>query len=422
MQTTLAASIKDTPRGREADSILRSCVHCGFCLATCPTYQILGDELDSPRGRIYLIKQMLEGGPVTTDTQLHLDRCLTCRSCETTCPSGVQYSKLLDIGRALVEEKVERPRWIALKRSVLRKVLPYRRRFALLLGVARWLRAVLPEEIRSKIPARSDTAKLEWPALRHARKVVLLEGCVQPTLAPEVNVAAACVLDRLGISVVRIAAAGCCGAVAHHMSAHEETLQQLKNNVDAIWPHIQLGAEAVVMTASACTAMLTDYAQLLAADPAYAERARRVTALTRDLSEVVLAERQTLGEALRARGQSAKSGPKVAFQSPCTLQHALKIRGPVESLLEEAGFSLTYVPDSHLCCGSAGTYSILQPELSARLLSAKVATLEQGQPAVIATANIGCHTHIRSGTALPVHHWVELIAERLEAPVAAASP
>jgi len=422
MQTTLAASIKDTPRGREADSILRSCVHCGFCLATCPTYQILGDELDSPRGRIYLIKQMLEGGPVTADTQLHLDRCLTCRSCETTCPSGVQYSKLLDIGRALVEEKVERPRWIALQRSVLRKVLPYRRRFALLLGVARWLRGVLPEEIRSKIPARSGTAKLEWPALRHARKVVLLEGCVQPTLAPEVNVAAARVLDRLGISVVRIAAAGCCGAVAHHMSAHEETLQQLKNNVDAIWPHIQLGAEAVVMTASACTAMLTDYGQLLAADPAYAERARRVTALTRDLSEVVLAERQTLGEALRARGQSAKSGPKVAFQSPCTLQHALKIRGPVESLLEEAGFSLTYVPDSHLCCGSAGTYSILQPELSARLLSAKVATLEQGQPAVIATANIGCHTHIRSGTALPVHHWVELIAERLEAPAAAASP
>jgi glycolate oxidase iron-sulfur subunit len=365
---------------------------------------------------------MLEGGPVTADTQLHLDRCLTCRSCETTCPSGVQYSKLLDIGRALAEEKVERPRWIALQRSVLRRVLPYRRRFALLLGVARWLRGVLPEEIRSKIPARSGTAKLEWPALRHARKVVLLEGCVQPTLAPEVNVAAARVLDRLGISVVRIAAAGCCGAVAHHMSAHAETLQQLKNNVDAIWPHIQLGAEAVVMTASACTAMLTDYGQLLAADPAYAERARRVTALTRDLSEVVLAERQVLGEALRARGQSAKSGPKVAFQSPCTLQHALKIRGPVESLLEEAGFSLTYVPDSHLCCGSAGTYSILQPELSARLLSAKVATLEQGQPAVIATANIGCHTHIRSGTALPVHHWVELIAERLEAPAAAASP
>ena len=419
MQTTLAASIKDTPQGREADSILRSCVHCGFCLATCPTYQILGDELDSPRGRIYLMKQMLEGGPVTADTQLHLDRCLTCRSCETTCPSGVQYSKLLDIGRTLAEEKVERPRWIALKRYVLRKILPHRQRFALMFGVARLVRGLLPREIRAKIPDSPPASRLPWPQPRHAHKVVLLEGCVQPTLAPEVNVAAARVLDRLGISVVRIASAGCCGAVAHHMSVHEEALRQVRNNVDAIWPHIQLGAEAVVMTASACTAMLADYASMLAAEPAYAERARRISALARDLSEVVLARGQALGEALRAGKASAQPGPKVAFQSPCTLQHALKIRGPVESLLEQAGFTLTPVPDSHLCCGSAGTYSILQPELSARLLSAKVATLEQGQPALIATANIGCHTHIRSGTTLPVRHWVELIATRLDPPTTA---
>jgi len=416
MQTTLAANIKDTPRGREADTILRSCVHCGFCLATCPTYQVLGDELDSPRGRIYLMKQMLEGGPVTTDTQLHLDRCLTCRSCETTCPSGVQYSKLLDIGRALVEEKVERPRWMAVKRFVLRKVLPYRQRFAMLFALARGVRPLLPAEIRAKVPGKNPGTTLQWPPPRHARKVVLLEGCVQPTLAPEVNIAAARVLDRLGISVVRIAAAGCCGAVAHHMSAHDETLRQLKNNVDAVWPHIQLGVEAVVMAASACTAMLTDYARLLSQDPDYAERATRMTALARELSEVVLAEKQALVEALRARRENAQSGPKVAFQSPCTLQHALKIRGPVESLLEAAGFTLTHVPDSHLCCGSAGTYSILQPELSAKLLSAKVAALEQGQPALIATANIGCHAHIRGGTALPVRHWVELIAERLEVP------
>jgi glycolate oxidase iron-sulfur subunit len=415
MQTTLAAGIKNTPQGREADSILRSCVHCGFCLATCPTYQLLGDELDSPRGRIYLMKQMLEGGPVTADTQLHLDRCLTCRSCETTCPSGVQYSRLLDIGRAIVEERVERPRWVALKRYVLRKILPHRRRFALALGVARWMRGVLPTEIRAKIPEQLPSKPQQWPTPRHTRKVVLLEGCVQPTLAPEVNLAAAHVLDCLGISVVRIAAAGCCGAVAQHLSAHEETLRQLKNNVDAVWPHIQLGAEAVVMTASACTAMLTDYAHLLRADPDYAQRAERISTLARDLSEVVLTERQALGAALRARGENAQPGPKVAFQSPCTLQHALKVRGPVESLLEQAGFTLTHVPDSHLCCGSAGTYSILQPELSGRLLSAKVAALEQGQPTVIATANIGCHMHIRSGTALPVRHWVELIAERLEA-------
>jgi glycolate oxidase iron-sulfur subunit len=242
----------------------------------------------------------------------------------------------------------------------------------------------------------------------------MLEGCVQPTLAPEVNVAAARVLDRLGISVIRVAAAGCCGAVAHHMSAHDETVQQLKHNVDALWPHIQSGAEGIIMAASACTAMLTDYGDLLRADPGYAPRARRVSELTRDLSEVVLGEKQALRAALRAEGKNAKTGPKVAFQSPCTLQHALKIRGPVESLLDEAGFTLTPVPDSHLCCGSAGTYSILQPELSARLLSAKVAALEHGQPALIATANIGCHTHIRAATSLPVRHWVELIAESLE--------
>jgi glycolate oxidase iron-sulfur subunit len=282
------------------------------------------------------------------------------------------------------------------------------------------MRAFLPPEIRAKIPDSPRSTELQWPAPRHARKVVLLEGCVQPTLAPEVNVAAARVLDRLGISVVRIASAGCCGAVAHHMSEHEETLRQLRRNVDAIWPHIQLGAEGVVMTASACTAMLTDYASLLAAEPAYAERAQRIGRLARDLSEVVLAERQALEAALQAGGAGAKPGPKVAFQSPCTLQHALKVRGTVESLLEQAGFSLTHVPDSHLCCGSAGTYSILQPELSARLLSAKVATLEQGRPELIATANIGCHTHIQSGTTLPVRHWVELIAERLEGPAPAA--
>jgi glycolate oxidase iron-sulfur subunit len=416
MQTTLAASLKDTSQGREADSILRSCVHCGFCLATCPTYQLLGDELDSPRGRIYLMKQMLEGAPVTADTQLHLDRCLTCRSCETTCPSGVQYGRLLDIGRAVVEERVERPPLLALKRYVLRKVLPHRRRFAVLLGLARLVRGILPREIRAKLPEKASATPLPWPQARHARKVLMLEGCVQPILAPGVNLAAARVLDCVGISVVRVTAATCCGAVTHHMSERAETLQQLRTNVDALWPYIESGAEAIVMTASACTAMLTDYGHLLREDPVYAARAARVSELATDISEVVLAQKQVLGEALRLSGASAKLGPKVAFQSPCTLQHALKVRGPVEALLEAAGFTLTIVPDSHLCCGSAGTYSILQPELSARLLSAKVAALEQGQPAYIATANIGCHTHIRGGTALPVRHWVELIAARLDGP------
>ena len=416
MQTTLAASLKDTSQGREADSILRSCVHCGFCLATCPTYQLLGDELDSPRGRIYLMKQMLEGAPVTADTQLHLDRCLTCRSCETTCPSGVQYGRLLDIGREITEERVERPPLLALKRYVLRKVLPHRRRFAVLLGLARLVRGLLPREIRAKLPEKTRAAPLQWPQARHARKVLMLEGCVQPILAPGVNIAAARVLDRVGICVVRVAAAGCCGAVTHHMSARAETLQQLKVNIEALWPHIESGAEAIVMSASACTAMLTDYGHLLREDPVYAARAARVSELATDLSEVVIAQKQVLGEALHLAGARAKLGAKVAFQSPCTLQHALKVRGPVEALLGEAGFTLTPVPDSHLCCGSAGTYSILQPELSARLLSAKVAALEHGQPDYIATANIGCHTHIRGATALPVRHWVELLAARLEGP------
>ena len=416
MQTTLAAPLKDTPQGQEADAILRSCVHCGFCLATCPTYQLLGDELDSPRGRIYLMKQMLEGAPVTAETQLHLDRCLTCRSCETTCPSGVRYGRLLDIGRALTEQRVERQPMSALKRFALRKVLPHRRRFAALYGVARLVRGILPREIRTKIPEKMSVpsrSEQDWPAARHARKVLILEGCVQPTLAPEVNLAAALVLDRIGISVVRVAAAGCCGAVAHHLSAHDDTQQQLRRNIDAMWPHIEAGVEAVIMTASACTAMLTDYGHLLREDRVYAQRAARVSTLARDISEVVLSNASALGEALGRNGKSAQPGPKVAFQSPCTLQHALKIRGVVESLLGQAGFTLTQVPDSHLCCGSAGTYSILQPELSGRLLSGKVAALEQGGPAVIATANIGCQTHIRAATRLPVRHWIELLETRL---------
>ena len=426
MQTTLAATLKNTPQGQEADAILRSCVHCGFCLATCPTYQLLGDELDSPRGRIYLMKQMLEGAPVSEQTQLHLDRCLTCRSCETTCPSGVQYGRLLDIGRAITEERVERKPVAALKRFALRKVLPYRRRFAAVYAVARLVRGILPKEIRTKIPAKSPaapTARRPWPPARHARKMLLLEGCVQPTLAPETNLAAAGVLDRLGISLVRVRAAGCCGAVAHHLSAHDEAVGQVKHNIEALWPHIEAGAEAIIMTASACTAMLTDYGHLLREDVAYAKKAQRVSELAKDVSEVLATNADTLSAALAASGEITRDGQrnaqplpkvlKVAFQAPCTLQHALKIRGVVESLLTQAGYSLTPVPDSHLCCGSAGTYSILQPELSARLLEGKLAALEQGQPDLIATANIGCQTHLRSATALPVRHWIELVEASL---------
>lgn len=401
MQTTLVDAIKDTPEGREVDAILRSCVHCGFCTATCPTYQLLGDELDGPRGRIYLIKQVLEGGPLSDKTQLHLDRCLTCRACETTCPSGVRYGRLVDIGRAVVEERVQRPWPERLQRRLLRAVIPHPRRFAALLGIGRMLRPLLPARLRAKVPA-NQAVRHAWPAPRHARKMLVLDGCAQPAAAPATNVAAARVLDRLGVSLIRAPAAGCCGAVSHHLSAHDEALDFMRRNIDAWWPHIEAGAEAIVMTASGCGAMVKEYGLLLRGDPRYAEKAARVSALTRDVSEVLAGERI---EGLAVRG----AGRKVAFHSPCTLQHAQKITGVVETLLRRAGYEVTPVADAHLCCGSAGTYSILQPELSRQLRDNKLAALQAGAPELIATANIGCQLHMQGGTELRVRHWIELL-------------
>ena len=417
MKTNLAEFIKSTPEGKEADSILRSCVHCGFCTATCPTYQLLGDELDSPRGRIYLMKEVLEGNEVTAKTQLHLDRCLTCRACETTCPSGVQYGRLVDIGRNIVDQHVSRSLSQSIMRTALRLVLPRPALFKPLLRMGQSVRPLLPAALKKKIPKLVESY-IEWPAPRHARKMLVLDGCVQPSLAPGINPATARVLDRLGVSLIKAEAAGCCGAVTFHLNKQNDALDYMRRNIDAWWPYVEAGIEAVVITASGCGTMVKEYGHLLARDPEYAEKAEKISELSKDISEVVLAEKQKLeGLLLLTRHASpvkaAAAPPRVAFHSPCSLQHGLQIRGMVEALLLSAGFELTIVPDSHLCCGSAGTYSILQPELSQRLLTNKVAALESGEPALIATANIGCLTHIQSGTALQVRHWINILDERL---------
>ncbi|WP_109480847.1 glycolate oxidase subunit GlcF [Paraburkholderia sp. C35] len=406
MQTNLDSHAKALPDAEEAESILRSCVHCGFCNATCPTYQLLGNELDGPRGRIYLIKQLLEGEPVTGKTQLHLDRCLTCRNCETTCPSGVTYHRLLDIGRAELERRVERPVAERLTRKGLRTVIPRPAVFNALLKTGRAVRPWLPSGVQNKIPARAAVPAKARPAVRHARRVLMLEGCVQPSLSPNTNAAAARVLDRLGISVMPVSEAGCCGATDYHLNAQEAGLDRARRNIDAWWPAVDAGAEAIVQTASGCGAFVKEYGHLLRNDPLYAEKAARVSALARDLVEVLSNEPL---DALQPADDPVAT--RVAFHCPCTLQHAQKLGGAVEGLLNRLGFDLSAVPDAHLCCGSAGTYSITQPELAMRLRDNKIAALESGRPDVIATANVGCQMHLDGAGKTRVRHWIELVED-----------
>ncbi|MGR4043769.1 glycolate oxidase subunit GlcF [Pseudomonas sp. 910_21] len=404
MQTTLSPEARQLPRAAEAERILRSCVHCGFCNATCPTYQLLGDELDGPRGRIYLIKQVLEGAPATAQTQQHLDRCLSCRNCETTCPSGVDYHHLLDIGRAVVDAAVPRPLGQQWLRRGLRALSANAQLFKALINSGARLHPLLPQALQDKLPRQVPPAKAR-PAMSHPRRVLLLEGCVQPGLSPNTNAAAARVLDRLGISVQAVSAAGCCGAVDYHLNAQEAGLQRARRNIDAWWPYLEQGAEAIIQTASGCGAFIKDYQHLLAHDPVYGPRARRVSALARDLVEVL---RDEPVEQLGAHSQQ-----RLAFHCPCTLQHGQKLGGAVEALLQRVGFNLTTVPDSHLCCGSAGTYSLTQPTLARQLRDDKLRALESDQPELIVTANIGCQTHLDSAGRTPVRHWIEVLEAAL---------
>ena len=411
MQTSLADFIRDTPEGKEADAILRKCTHCGMCTATCPTYQLLNDELDGPRGRIYLMKQVLEGAEPTEKTRLHLDRCLTCLSCETTCPTGVRYGRLVDIGRRLVEERVGRGPAEAAYRGALNTVVPRPALFGPVARLGRMLRPLLPASLRSKLPP-APAAAPEWPVARHTRKMLVLEGCVQPSLSPATNAAAARVLDRLGVSLVRASGAGCCGGVTFHLNDQDAALDYMRRNIDAWWPHVEQGAEAVIITASGCGVTVKEYGHHLRHDPAYASKAKRISELTRDISEVILAEKDKLKD-LVGRQSSVIASQRIAFHSPCTLQHGLKLQGAVESLLKELGYSLTAIPDPHICCGSAGTYSLLQPELSQQLRANKIAALESGAPSAILTANIGCQSHLQGATALPVRHWIEALDDSL---------
>ncbi|MEJ6021245.1 glycolate oxidase subunit GlcF [Ramlibacter sp. PS4R-6] len=406
MQTHLSPEFRDTPEGREAEAVLRRCVHCGFCTATCPSYQVLGDELDGPRGRIYLIKQVLEGHEPTRDTQLHLDRCLTCRNCESTCPSGVEYGKLVDIGRRVVDEKVKRGLGSRTVRWLLKEGLTSPL-FAPAMKVGQAVRPLLPGVLRDKVPKPQHAGA--WPTRSHSRKVLLLEGCVQPAMMPNINTATARVLDAAGIETVVAKGAGCCGAIRFHLNDQEGGRAQMRANIDAWWPFIERGeVEAIVMNASGCGVTVKDYGHALQLDAAYAQKARRISELTRDLSELLPA----LVEPLRGRVRAA--GGVLAFHPPCTLQHGQQLRGGVERGLAELGFDVRLAPaESHLCCGSAGTYSVLHADIAHELRERKLRHLGELEPAAIVSANIGCITHLQAGTSTPVKHWVEVLDSAL---------
>ncbi|MEE8233482.1 MAG: glycolate oxidase subunit GlcF [Gammaproteobacteria bacterium] len=411
MQTNISEALKTTPEGIEAERILRSCVHCGFCTANCPTYRLLGDELDGPRGRIYLIKGLLEGRDVSRKTQLHLDRCLTCLSCETSCPSGVEYGRLLDIGRQQINKKVKRTLGERSYRYLLRKILPYPKRVSLLLEIGRGIRFLLPGKYRQMIPdnkhVKHQSKNIE--TAKHIRKVILFSGCVQPSLSPETNYASTRLLNKLDIETMVSQGEKCCGAINHHMAVDDNGLSFIKNNIDAWWPDIEQGIEAIVISASGCGAMIKEYGYILRNDPVYQGKARHVSMIARDIGEIVVAE--DIGKLREIINVSTK---RFAFQNPCSLQHGQKMKDKTEELLKKLGYQLCDVEDADQCCGSAGTYSLLQTELSEKIRKKKIVSLEAVKPDVIMTANIGCQLHLQQATEIPVKHWIEILEEDLQ--------
>jgi glycolate oxidase iron-sulfur subunit len=413
MQTNLAPQYIGTPEGEQAEAILRKCVHCGFCTATCPTYQLLGDELDGPRGRIYLMKQVFEGAKPTRATQQHLDRCLTCRNCESTCPSGVQYGHLVDVGRKVVDAQVQRPMGERIMRWALKEGLPSPL-FAPAMKLGQAVRGILPAKLKAKVPAPQTAERngVVWPTQTHARKVLMLAGCVQPAMLPNINTATARVLNAAGIQTIVAPKAGCCGAVKFHLNDQDGSLVQIRANIDAWWPFVEQGVEAIVMNASGCGVMVKDYGHVLKDDAAYAAKAKRISELTQDLSELLPELVPVLKPKLKAH-VLANAGMQ-AFHPPCTLQHGQKLKGGVETHLAELGFAIQVAnTESHLCCGSAGTYSVLNPDISTTLRDRKLGHLDALKPTAILSANVGCITHLQSGTDVPVKHWVEVLDEAL---------
>ena len=400
MQTTLAPKIKQSRHAQAIESILRKCVHCGFCNATCPTYQLHGDELDGPRGRIYQMKQYFEGAAANAEMLKHLDRCLTCRSCETTCPSGVQYSHLLEIGKEMIEVDLPRSRFDRLRRAAIVRFINSGWLFTAAIRLGQSLAWMMPAGLRGSIPARQ--VALPRSQGQHSRKVLMLAGCVQPTLAPNTNIGASNLLDKLGLEVIELAQNLCCGAAAMHTSEPEYALRQIKQLIDQWWPHIESGVEAIVVTATGCGVSVRDYGRMLADDPHYAVKGEKVSSLYRDLIEVVEAH----SDAIEVPAAAER---RVAVHTPCTMQHGLGLNNRVEGLLAKIGYQICRIEDAHLCCGSAGTYSMLQPAISSQLQQNKLQALSVDQPDVIATANIGCQLHLAQGNGIPVVHWIELI-------------